>query len=116
MKKTLVMLAKSATKAWTTVHLPCWMEREDFADSRAAFHAYQKEHRGELGYVPRTHAWTWIEKNRPEWAKRALQDFDKLMLTYALCLLPGSCRFEEWTWEDGIVTERNSFRVSVPEY
>lgn len=94
--KNVQMKARSSSGAWTDVTFPAWLKLADLRKARKEFQGYQDDKKGALGYVPRSHAQTWLEKNRPEWVKDA--GFYSLMLSYALCLENRAVRFSEVKW------------------
>lgn len=95
--KTITMKARSTSKAWTEVSLPAWISFAALVEARAAFQEHQEGRKASLGYCPRTEATSWLGKHRSEWAAK-LGDFDKLMVSYALCLERKAVRFEERVW------------------
>lgn len=95
--KTVTMKARSSSGSWTDVSLPAWITFAALVEAREAFQKHQEGRKDVLGYCARTEATSWLDANRGAWAVK-LGDFDKLMVSYALCLEKKAVKFEERVW------------------
>ena len=100
-KVSVVGKFRSSSGAWTEYTFPIWVKLDGLDGllwARRACQLYLNEKREELGFVPRTLADVWLQSERPEWVKRLGNDFDRIMMTYALCLEPRAVKFDTFEW------------------
>lgn len=95
--KTITMKAKRNTGLRTEISLPAWITMDALVEARSEFQRHQEGRKDHLGYCARTEATSWLDANRSAWATK-LGDFDKLMVSYALCLEKKAVKFEERCW------------------
>ncbi len=97
--KTITMKARSTSGAWTDVSLPAWITRDALVEARNEFQANQLvDAVQKLGYCPRTTAASWVRTYRPEWEKKFSNDFERLMVSYAICLERKAIKIMERDW------------------
>lgn len=92
-KTSVVVEFRSSAGSWTEHTFPIWLDEVSLRQARYEFQCFQADKKGKLGYCPRTEADSWLQKNQPEWLEKLTNDFDRLMLAYAMCMEPGAIKF-----------------------
>jgi hypothetical protein len=92
-KTSVVVEFKSYAGSWTEHTFPIWITEEGIKNVRYDFQAHQQDKKSKLGYCARTEADSWLQKHYPQWIEKLTNDFDRLMLAYAMCMAPGAIKF-----------------------
>jgi hypothetical protein len=92
-KKRVLMKSRSSSGAWSEHYLPAWLDLSSLREAREEFHRTLDRRR--LGLCPRTSAFAWISRQRPEWLRRLGTGFEEILVSFALCLEDRAVRFKE---------------------